>query len=143
MGLQITDKTQEYRLLMIQPDPENGERLCVGIVFEDDVAYDANLSRLKCIAPDFDVSVARFYLSELRDAIKRLRRANVQEVLSRYSPVFSFSAARLVASPVTETTKALLLKRFVMHDTLQRQVAVGQAVLECGSAVPTHKRPTN
>jgi hypothetical protein len=116
MELQVMDATQEYRLLMLQPDPESGERVCVGIVLEDDVVFDAKLSKLKCFSHAFDLSVTRFYLNEIRDSLRRSRGMSVQQVISGYAPIFSCSAARRVASPVTETVKATLLRRFVMQE---------------------------
>ena len=116
MDLLTGNKTQEYRLLMIRPDPESGECLCVGIVFKNDVVYDAKLSRLRCFSPDFDLSVARFYLDELREAVKRARGAHFEQTLSAYAPIFGFSTSRFVANPVTEKTKATLLARFVLRD---------------------------
>lgn len=124
MDLQLKGKAQEYRLLMIQPDPETGEKVCVGILFEDDVIYDARLSRLKCLSNTFDPSVARFYLNELRRSVRTSRGVDLQQIIIGYAPILTCSAPRFIANPVTQSTKAILLERFVTKDQgLQQQGA--------------------
>ena len=70
-------------------------------------------------SPDFNLRVARFYLNELREAVKRPRGAHLERTLSAYGPIFGFSTSQFVKNLVTEKTKATLLARFVLRDHLK------------------------
>jgi hypothetical protein len=118
MDTELKKGTAKYRLLYFQPNPEDGERVCVGVLLEEEygrscsVLYDAKFPKVHCIAPHAEPELIKFYLDDLDDA---LRRSGDDPILTlrRYGPQLIASDERLVSLPITETTKLMLLERFV------------------------------
>lgn len=119
----LNSMTSSYRLLYVQPEPEVGERVCIGVVLEEtpgrfSVLYDSALQKLRCVAPHVDLDLLRFFLDDFRLSISESE--DIDLALRRYGPQVSASASRTVHAPITETTKMRLLERFAMshRDTL-------------------------
>jgi hypothetical protein len=116
MGVSVTG-TSEYRLLFIQPDPDLAERVCIGVLFEardvkPRVLYDAKLSKLRCVAPSLDLSLVRYFLDSLEEALADADEVN--STLRTYAPQLSVSPPRQVRSPLSESDKLYLLHRFAL-----------------------------
>lgn len=52
MALQLKKELADYRLLYMQPDPEDEERVCIGILLQEinqrpEILYDSKFSRLR------------------------------------------------------------------------------------------------
>ena len=108
--------TEEYRLLMLQSDPDNGERICVGVIVGGELLYDPKLSRVRCLSRGLKPDIVRFYLSDFRQRALRGGAEPLERVAREYAPTFVLSPPRRIASPVDEPTKLMLLKRFVEGD---------------------------
>jgi hypothetical protein len=104
---------EEYRLLLFQPDPETGERICVGVAIDGDLLYSADLSRVQCLSKKLGPEIIRFYLRDIRDSVIRSHGENIESTIKGYAPMFAVSAPRKVVSPVSQSTKLSLLRRFV------------------------------
>jgi hypothetical protein len=114
MGLAV-GTAAKYRLLYVQPDPENGDRACVGLLFSDqndraNVIYDPNFTKVRCIAPELDLELLRLYFDDLKSSIRR--SDDVSMVLRGYAPQITTSETRSVVAPVTRETEQRLLERF-------------------------------
>jgi len=119
MDTELKKGTAKYRLLYFQPNPEDGERVCVGVLLEEDygrsysVLYDAKFPKVHCIAPNAEPELIKFYLDDLDDALRSRSGDDPILTLRRYGPQLVASDERLVSLPITETTKLRLLERFV------------------------------
>lgn len=109
-----------YRLVFAQPDPENGEKVCVGLLFVEDtkasLLFDEGLSKVRCVAPRYDLKLLKYYLGSLRSAIGESSRHDLDITLSRYSPHVLTSDARRVAAPVSAELKHRLLERYATSE---------------------------
>jgi hypothetical protein len=108
----------EYRLLFMQPDPESGERVCVGIFIDGDLLYDREFSRARCISSAVNVDQSNVYLESLRDRVAS--RPAIAELVGEYAPLFSCSSARSVTLPVTSEKKLSLFEHFVKRKARNR-----------------------
>jgi hypothetical protein len=122
-----------YRLMFLQPDPEDGDRVCVGVLLQEGhscvVLYDKRFPKVRCIAPGFEPELVKFYLDDLASTLRRNSTDDLALTLRRYAPQLVASEERSILLPVTETTKMRLLERFVMPRSESRT-----AVLESSSA---------
>lgn len=104
-----------YRLLYYQPAPETGERIAIGLLFEDDqhafVHYDKQFAKLRKLYPWIDPKSVGFYLDDLRNALARTK--NIEPVLNLYGPQLVSSDARKVVLPITSALVAMLMEKFV------------------------------
>jgi hypothetical protein len=119
MDTELMKGTAKYRLLFFQPNPEDGERVCVGVLLEEEygrrysVLYNEKFPKVHCIAPNAEPDLIRFYLDDLDDALSNRSGDDPILILKRYGPQLVASDERLVSLPITETTKLRLLERFV------------------------------
>lgn len=118
MGHSLREGTAQYRLLYVQPDPDRGDRVCVGVLFRESprrisVLYDQDFTKLRCVAPDVDQDLLRLYLTDFRSTVER-SHDDLEIALKRYGPQVTASVDRYVASPITDRVKQLLLERFAM-----------------------------
>ena len=117
MATEIKRQSGQYRLLHFQPDPEDGDRVCVGILLEEDgkftVLSDPKFKKLRCVAPDFEPELVSFYLRDLEDSLDRSREP-VEITLRRCAPQLVVSEARSVATPLTPDKRVRLMERFVL-----------------------------
>lgn len=106
----------KYRLLYFQPDPEDGERVCVGLLFQENrsrsVLYDDKFQKVRCIAPSYEPELVKFYLDDL-DSTLRNCEDDLALILRRYGPQLVASEERLVSLPLTDSARFSLLQRFV------------------------------
>ncbi|HXJ94577.1 MAG TPA: hypothetical protein VMT20_17155 [Terriglobia bacterium] len=106
-----------YRLMFFQPDPEDGDRVCVGVLLQEGrscaVLYDKRFPKVHCIAPGFEPELVKFYLDDLATTLQRNCRDDLALTLRRYAPQLVASEERSILLPVTELTKMRLLERFV------------------------------
>ena len=114
MELEIATKAADYRLIFFQPDPESGERVCVGVSVGEDLLYDEKFSRARCLSRELDVDILRFYLHEMRQKIV-LGRERLELILQSFAPLFASSPPKKITLPVTEAKKLRLFERFVLH----------------------------
>lgn len=108
--------TEEYRLLLFQPDPESGERICIGVAVDGGLLFDPNFSRVQSFSKSIAPEILRFYLSDLRERISRSKGEFVERLVRDYAPMFGVSPPRRIVSPVSSATKLMLLRRFVHGD---------------------------
>lgn len=117
MATELKRTTGQYRLLHFQPDPEDGDRVCVGILLNEGgkftVLSDPKFKKLRCVAPDFEPELVSFYLRDLEDSLIRSREP-VEVTLRRCAPQMIVSEARSVATPLTSENKLRLMERFVL-----------------------------
>jgi hypothetical protein len=104
---------EEYRLLLFQPDPETGERICVGVAVDRDLIYARDLPRVQCFTQKTNPDILRVYLKDIRDRVARSEAENLDRVIRDFAPMFMLSAPRNIVSPVTQSAKLMLLRRFV------------------------------
>ncbi len=123
MELKSLEMVADYRLLFVQPDPESGERLCIGLVIGDDeLMYDREFSRARCLSRDLDVDILRFYLEDLRAKLFN-GNAPIDSVLGSSAPLLTSSLPRKVTLPITAEKKARLFQHFVLRDASTEPVA--------------------
>lgn len=117
MATQLTRQTAHYRLLHFQPDPEDGDRVCVGLLLDERGRYtilcDSKFHKLRCIAPDFEPELVAFYLRDLEANLDRSTEP-IEVTLRRCAPQMLVSEPRSITSPITDTAKQRLLERFVL-----------------------------
>jgi hypothetical protein len=119
MELKIGKRVAEYRLVFFQPEPEGGERLCIGLLFSEEgnrrtLVYDSSFARVRCFAPNFEVGLLRFLMKTL-DSQLQDRNLSMEQALASLGSQLCLSAERQVASPVSDAIKMRLLERFVIR----------------------------
>jgi hypothetical protein len=123
------NKQRAYRLVYFQPDPEDGERVCVGLLFRDhreySLVYDSSFPKLSCIAPRYEKSVLKLYLDELKESLSSATAEDEAIILRQYVPQIIVSDERDLLAPLTESIKQRLLERFVLGEPglVKRMVA--------------------
>jgi hypothetical protein len=127
MELKIGKRVAEYRLVFFQPEPEDGERLCIGLLFSDEgnrrsLEYDSAFARVRCFAPTFEVGLLRFLMKSL-DTQLHDHSLSLEQALASLGSQLSLSAERRVASPVSDATKMRLLERFVIRKEAKLSIA--------------------
>ena len=132
METKLRRDTGQYRLLHFQPDPEDGDRVCVGVLLNErgrfTVLSDPKFKKLRCVAPDFEPELVNFYLHDLEDSLNRSREP-VEVTLRRCAPQLIVSEARSVSAPLTQDKRVRLLERFVLPaKELEKALASGVEV---------------
>jgi hypothetical protein len=133
MELKIGKRVAEYRLVFFQPEPEDGERLCIGLLFSDEgnrrtLVYDSSFARVRCFAPNFEVGLLRFLMKTLNSQLQD-RNLSMEQALASLGSQLSLSAERQIASPISDAVKMRLLARFVIRkETELLAEAVSQKV---------------
>jgi hypothetical protein len=116
MDIALSTTIENYSLLFFQPDPEGGERVCIGILAGAgkamELLYDPNFPKLRCIAPRVDVGVLHVYMEELLEQAQK-KPAELESVLLKFTPQLISSEKRKIRWPLTEKTRALLIDRFL------------------------------
>jgi hypothetical protein len=134
MGNQLV---ASYRLVYFQPDPEDGERVSVALLFqadrEVDLLYNADFPKLRCLAPATDPNLVQMYLDDLADRLRH-DQSNVDAVIRRHTPQIMTSEPRKVAWPLTDTARLYLIKRFLNKE----KVATTHTRLEKQDQVRAH-----
>jgi hypothetical protein len=123
MATPLTRQTAHYRLLHFQPDPEDGDRVCIGVLLEEGRRYtvlcDSKFQKLRCVAPDFEPELVAFYLRDLEANLDRSSEP-IEITLRRCAPQMIASEPRSLAAPITDMARQRLLERFVLPvQTLQ------------------------
>lgn len=117
METKLKRETGQYRLLHFQPDPEDGDRVCVGVLLQEggkfSVLSDSKFKKLRCVAPDFEPELVNFYLHDLEDSLNRSREP-IEVTLRRRAPQLVVSEARTVSMPLTPDKRLRLIERFVL-----------------------------
>lgn len=103
----------EYRLLMFQPDPESGERICVGVTLEGRLLFDPSFSRVHCLAKKIGMPHLRVLIDDICEALFKSRGDDIERISQLYAPMFQLSPPRKVASPLDQRVRDILFKRFV------------------------------
>lgn len=101
-----------YRLLYLQPDPEVGERVCVGVVFQDDILFDPTFNKVRCLTREWSSDLLRLYLDEIKTQVHRLN-VDFELTIRKFAPLFSASASRQMEAPATAESKLALYKSYV------------------------------
>src|SRR5262245_46386017 len=116
MASELTQGLASYRLLYLQPDPEDGERAVVGIlVYRErilDVIYDKKFPKLRCLAPGIEPELVGFYLENLKNTLAAID-SNIDQRLMRYGPQLLASEERKLAWPLSDTARLYLIERFL------------------------------
>jgi len=104
-----------YRLLYYQPAPETGERITIGLLFEDEgrafLHYDKQFVKLRKLYPWIDSRTVGFYLDDLKNALAKA--TCIEPVLNLYGPQLVPSEARKVTLPITDALVKMLMGKFV------------------------------
>ncbi|HEV2884666.1 MAG TPA: hypothetical protein VGW36_07395 [Pyrinomonadaceae bacterium] len=128
MGNQLV---ASYRLVYFQPDPEDGERVSIALLFQAnggvDLLYNTDFPRLRCLAPSTDPNLVQMYLDDLADRLRH-DQLNVDAIIRRHAPQIMTSEPRKVAWPLTDAARLYLMKRFLhkekvaaTHPRLEKQ----------------------
>jgi hypothetical protein len=131
MEFKIAKSAAEYRLVYFQPEPETGERLCIGLLFMNEqgkrtLLYDRDFSRVRCFAPDFEVALLRFIMANLEEQLRNKYLTSDQLQFGLGSQI-AFSAQRVVSSPISDSAKLHLMERFVLHKESEAPISTIQA----------------
>ncbi|HEX3105334.1 MAG TPA: hypothetical protein VHQ22_12875 [Terriglobales bacterium] len=122
---------RSYRLVYFQPNPEDGERICVAIVAEEDgnhsLLYDASFPKLACIAPTREKIMLKLYLDELEHLLQSASDESEGAILRRFGPQIIFSERRVLLSSLTEVVKKRLLERFILTQQKNRLMIADEA----------------
>lgn len=110
------DLKASYRLVYFQPDPEDGERVSVALLFtansEVDLLYDPEFRRLRCLSPRTSPDIVRFYLDDLKTRLKEAT-PDIDGFILAQSPYLVTSEKRKVAWPLTDKIRLQLIERFL------------------------------
>src|ERR1700693_6661334 len=105
-----------YRLLYFSPRPEDGERLCVGIVVavggNQFIEFYEHFTKVKSITRGHNVEVVGTVIDGLR---ADLTGDNLSDLMLRFEPQFFLSAPRKLLVPWSEDVKSRLRKRFLLR----------------------------
>jgi hypothetical protein len=117
----------KYRLLYYQPTPETGERITIGLLFEDEerafLYYDKQFVKLRKLYPWIDSKTVAFFLDDLKNGLAETK--SIDPVLNLYGPQLVASDARRVVLPITDALVEMLMAKFVQpvprgpHDAKQ------------------------
>jgi hypothetical protein len=120
------DSVVDYRLLYLQPDPEAGERVCVGVVFSDDLLFDSTFAKVRCLSKEWSADLLRVYLDEIKNQVQS-PRSDFELAIKRFAPLFSASAPRQLEAPATNQRKLALYQTFVASKPASDAAAVRRA----------------
>lgn len=118
MEFGVTHGVGKYQLIYFQPDPEDGERVCVAVLASGsgqvELLFDQQFPRARCIAPSLRPEILRSYIEALG---KELRSTPSERLvaLGRFAPQLVASEERLVKWPLNDKLRLRLLDRFVRH----------------------------
>jgi hypothetical protein len=132
MAVEVKSRLGTYRLLHFQPDPEDGDRVCVALLVQDGDRYtilsDKKFPKLQCIAPSFEPELVRFYLEDLETGLRK-SPGEIDFLLQRFVPQLLASEERRLSLPLSESQKFQLLERFVVGRRKRRteEVAVSSS----------------
>jgi hypothetical protein len=134
-------KARSYRLIYFQPDPEDGERVCVGLLFRDkreySLVYDSFFPRLSCIAPRSEKSILKLYLDEFEESLRSATPEDERIIVKKYEPQIIVSEERALLVPVTSGLKQTLLERFILGPSHLVKAQISD------EATPTYRRATD
>lgn len=113
-----------YHVLFYQPSPELGERVAIGLLFEEkqgsfSLHYSPDFPKLSRLYPDTDVDIVRFYLEDLRKSLSSCD--NSTQVLARYGPQIVRSEARKIALPIKAATVDMLTEKILFAQRVRRK----------------------
>jgi hypothetical protein len=112
----MVNESASYRLVYFQPDPEDGERVCIGLLLtirdEVELLFDKEFPKLACLAPQVDLDLVATYLEDMQTTIKR-SPSEVEISIRRQSPYLVTSEARRIAWPLDAEARRYLMKRFL------------------------------
>ncbi|HEV7395841.1 MAG TPA: hypothetical protein VGN86_04960 [Pyrinomonadaceae bacterium] len=108
-----------YRLIYFQPNPEDGERVSVALLFQAngdvELLYDPHFPKLKCLAPYVDLDLIRIYLDDMAVSLKR-RPSNVDSIVGGQTAQLVASEVRKVSWPLSNEERIYLMKRFLSKE---------------------------
>jgi hypothetical protein len=108
-----------YRLIYFQPNPEDGERVSVALLFQAngdiELLYDPHFPKLKCLAPHVDLDLVRLYLDDMTVRLKR-HPANVDSIVGAQTAQLVASEIRKVSWPLSNEERVYLMKRFLSKE---------------------------
>jgi hypothetical protein len=108
-----------YRLIYFQPNPEDGERVSVALLFQAngdvELLYDPHFPKLKCLAPHVDLGLIRLYLDDMTDRLKR-QPSNVDSIVGGQTAQLVASEIRKVSWPLSNEERVYLMKRFLSKE---------------------------
>src|SRR5690349_17544822 len=116
MGGQLNKQVATYRLVYFQPEPEDGERVCIALLFnfgrDLDLLYDRDFPKLKCLAPDVDPALVNFYLEEMVNVLRH-SQSDVDVLIGSRTPQLAASEPRRVSWPLSDSARLQLIARFL------------------------------
>src|SRR5690349_5337781 len=114
-----SDPLATYRLVYFQPDPEDGERVCVALLFtvhgEVELLAYPDFPRLRCLAPHVDSELVQVYLDDLTSHLK-WKSSDIDLILRRQSPQLVTSEVRKCSWPLSNESRLYLMRRFLGVD---------------------------
>ena len=117
MANALVESTARYGLLHFSPYPERGDRVCVGIWFDDGkqitIDYDQRFHQLRCLAPAFNVKFVRLLLDDLSKSLREAGRSGAEFVMKQYEPQLVSTEARRIVAPLTRELQDHLRNKFL------------------------------
>jgi hypothetical protein len=108
-----------YRIVYFQPNPEDGDRVSVALLFtannDVDILYDHAFPKLKCLAPHIDPDIIRYQLDYLATGLRE-RGADQNSLVAQQAPQLTTSEPRKVAWPLTNQVRMRLVRRFLSKE---------------------------
>ena len=105
-----------YWLLYYQPRPEDGERIALALIIEEDgrarLHFDSEFSKIRRLFPATDVEGLRFVLENLRSDLVGV--SEISSVLGAYGPQIIASSARKIILPISNEIVLMLLEKYIL-----------------------------
>ena len=117
MAIKLAEDGAMFGLLHFCPYPERGERVCIGIWWDDgrrlSVEYDEKLRQVRCVAPEFDLNLLRVVLDDLNESLGKVGHSEGQRILRQYGPQFLSTEGRRLLVPLAPDVQARLKKKLL------------------------------
>jgi hypothetical protein len=128
--------TASYRLMYFQPEPEDGERVCVALLFNShrdvELLYDRTFPKLRCLAPRIDPELIGMYLDDMNAHIRH-DPSRLDLLVRQYTPQLVASEPRKSVWPLSDMERQYLMGRFLgTHSRLERGTLDTAATVQHG-----------
>ncbi len=121
MASELATVTSAFGLLLFCPYPERGERVCVGIWFDDgrrtNVEFDPSFYKIRCISPGFEPELVRTTLDDLDHSLSNVSGPEALRVIRQYAPQIVSTDPRTVFVPLTREVREQLRNKFLAPPT--------------------------
>jgi hypothetical protein len=117
MASDMKSQAGQYWLVYYQPVPEAGERIAVGLIFQEPgrrprVEFDEKFSKVQKVFPATDPDTLAFYFQSIAEEL--LGGAPIEPVLNAFWPQLVTSKPRSVMSPISAEVLEHLIARYLL-----------------------------